>query len=300
MNKVHALTLGTVQFGLDYGISNNNGKPSEQNVAEILDAAFNGGVHCLDTAYAYGDSENVLGNYLINSTNSFNIITKIPKIDDVEVTKDILWSYLNKSLNRLNQKTIFGLMIHDFDTFKNNKNVILDFFKEIVSLGIVLKVGVSVYSSEQALKLCEYPIINLVQLPLNVFSFNIFTDGIIDKLYDLDYSIYIRSVYLQGLFFLSNEMLDSRVPGSKSYIMKLREISLKYKHSIPEIAFKFVRDILGNKASMVIGVENKVQLKENINIFNSASLPVELIEDIKNNFSNISDQITNPVNWRNI
>ena len=44
------LILGTVQFGMDYGINNNDGKPSFEKVKDILDFAYLKGIRLLDTA----------------------------------------------------------------------------------------------------------------------------------------------------------------------------------------------------------------------------------------------------------
>ena len=62
--EVSKFTLGTVQLGLDYGMANAVGKPSEEQAFGILDAAFEAGVNSLDTAVAYGTSEEVIGHYL--------------------------------------------------------------------------------------------------------------------------------------------------------------------------------------------------------------------------------------------
>ena len=73
------LILGTVQFGLHYGVNNTTGKPSKENIKSILDSAYNSGIQLLDTAEAYGDSQNKIGEYHKNSTNKFNIITYLLK-----------------------------------------------------------------------------------------------------------------------------------------------------------------------------------------------------------------------------
>ena len=70
------LILGTVQFGLDYGINNKQGQVSERSIKEILDLAFENGINILDTAEGYGDSQERIGNYHKNSSNIFNIVTK--------------------------------------------------------------------------------------------------------------------------------------------------------------------------------------------------------------------------------
>ena len=55
------LALGTVQFGLDYGITNSEGKVQIREVASILEYAKDKNINILDTASGYGNSEEVLG-----------------------------------------------------------------------------------------------------------------------------------------------------------------------------------------------------------------------------------------------
>ena len=58
MNK---LSLGTVQFGLNYGISNKGGKVKVEEVRKILELAKNSNIDLIDTAISYGDCEKVIG-----------------------------------------------------------------------------------------------------------------------------------------------------------------------------------------------------------------------------------------------
>ena len=61
---ISKLALGTVQFGMDYGINNPAGRISYPNVLKILSEARSAGVQLLDSAFAYGESEPVLGKYV--------------------------------------------------------------------------------------------------------------------------------------------------------------------------------------------------------------------------------------------
>ena len=70
------LILGTVQFGMDYGINNNDGKPSFEKVKDILDFAYLKGIRLLDTAESYGDSQSRIGEYHKITSHKFKIITK--------------------------------------------------------------------------------------------------------------------------------------------------------------------------------------------------------------------------------
>ena len=67
------LCLGTVQFGMKYGINNTLGQPSEENVFEMLDTAFENGIRVIDTARAYGTAETVLGRYFASGKNVYTV-----------------------------------------------------------------------------------------------------------------------------------------------------------------------------------------------------------------------------------
>jgi aryl-alcohol dehydrogenase-like predicted oxidoreductase len=92
------IILGTVQFGLDYGINNKNGQMSEEEVFDILDLAKSTGISYLDTAAAYGNSEERIGSYIAQKNDIFfKIITKF----DLKKYQSPIDS-LNESLSKLN------------------------------------------------------------------------------------------------------------------------------------------------------------------------------------------------------
>ena len=59
--SISELSLGTVQLGVSYGINNQSGKPDRTQAFGILDTALTNGISALDTAAAYGDSEQSSG-----------------------------------------------------------------------------------------------------------------------------------------------------------------------------------------------------------------------------------------------
>ena len=79
------LILGTVQFGLNYGINNLGGKISPTEANRILHYAHKNDISILDTASAYGNSEVVIGEFLSQNENiEFDIITKLKFSDNVD------------------------------------------------------------------------------------------------------------------------------------------------------------------------------------------------------------------------
>ena len=61
------LCLGTVQFGMNYGIRGQK-QPNLKEAIKMLDYAVQNGIANIDTANAYGTAENVVGEFLKKNT----------------------------------------------------------------------------------------------------------------------------------------------------------------------------------------------------------------------------------------
>jgi len=180
---ISKISLGTVQFGQDYGIAN-RGKIPKSEVAQILDYAKSVGIECLDTAFNYGESELVIGEYLREHPGSFKIVSKFSSLEQVE-------EFLEKSLERLGVDELYGYLLHRFEDIKENgKN-----WNEMVSLrklGKVKKIGFSLYSPEELAFLLDKKInFDIVQIPYSVFDrrFEQYFDILKNKKIELDRKI---------------------------------------------------------------------------------------------------------------
>jgi len=124
LNVAHIkkIALGTVQFGMNYGISNKIGQTPELEVAKILQLASNYEIDLLDTATNYGNSEIILGRII---SGQFKIISKFPKPEGKDLSE-----YLDQSLGRLNTNTLYGYIAHDADGLINNPEI----WNELISL----------------------------------------------------------------------------------------------------------------------------------------------------------------------
>ena len=123
------LILGTVQFGLDYGINNSIGKPTNKNIYKILDYAYENGIRTLDTAESYGNAHLIIGNYLKkNSKKKFKLISKLNSKQILNKGK-LKFHIINK-LKEFNIEYIHGYMIHDFKNFIQNEYLL----KELESI----------------------------------------------------------------------------------------------------------------------------------------------------------------------
>jgi aryl-alcohol dehydrogenase-like predicted oxidoreductase len=205
------LGLGTVQFGMDYGISNSRGRIPEPEAAEILDLASRSGVQVLDTAQVYGDSEAVLGRTL-PAQHDFRIVTKAaPIAGQKNQAAMTLREEFQKSLQRLRQKSIYALLCHDAAQLLGPSGSVL--WREMTALrneGLVQKIGASVYTRSEISQLLAAFEIEIVQLPFNLLDQRPRTGGELVELKRRGVEIHTRSTFLQGILLADPQDLDER------------------------------------------------------------------------------------------
>ena len=145
------IILGGVQFGHVYGVSNTIGKTTANQVEKILTHAFHNDIKAIDTSPAYGDSEIVIGHSIRNY--DFDVITKSPVFTDNVITNthvSQLRNSLNQSLDNLRKESLYGLLCHSCDNLlKPGGDLIFDEMQKLKSIGLIKKIGVSVYNSKQ-------------------------------------------------------------------------------------------------------------------------------------------------------
>ncbi|MGL5467274.1 MAG: aldo/keto reductase [Shewanella sp.] len=187
------LALGTVQFGLDYGISNHDGQVCDEELDETIALARHAGIDTLDTAQAYGNAEQRLGQ---RDITGFTIIDKLaPRIPLSDVKAAV-----NNSLHLLGRKRLDGLLLH---RSQDASPAMVELLTDLQKKGSIGKLGISVYSPEEldAWSAAGYPL-ELVQLPANLLDQRFLRTGWLDKLVDMGCEIHVRSLFLQGLLLM--------------------------------------------------------------------------------------------------
>lgn len=281
-NKISKLSLGTVQFGLDYGISNVSGKTEMQEVSKIIKFASEIGISTLDTASAYGQSEEVLGK---NDMTQFNVISKF---SNSVSTRDELNISLNLTLKNLKINSIYGYLAHDSNSLLKFP-VLWDTLQEFKQKGLVQKIGYSLYIPEQLehlLKLNYIP--DLIQIPYNLIDHRFSEYLPILKSYGCE--IHARSIFLQGLFFMESEKLSIFFDPIKPLLCQLKE-KFEDFHSLASF---LLNHVLNNHYidSVVFGVNTEMQLKKNIESFLSYNNQIKINMDVK-----IPGEILLPHKW---
>ena len=198
---INRLALGTVQFGVPYGIANQTGQVSCNEVAAILDYALAAGLDTLDTAIVYGESEQRLGEI---GVGQWQIITKLPAVPEscTDVHGWVQKSVLG-SLERLRAPKLYGLLLHRAQQLLGPQGDAL--YRALVAIkdqGKVEKIGVSIYDPSELDALCSHYQFGLVQAPFNIMDRRLATSGWLERLHQAGTEIHARSVFLQGLLLM--------------------------------------------------------------------------------------------------
>lgn len=285
--------LGTVQFGTNYGISNQDGKTSLDEIENILDVAMRTGISIIDTAAMYGTSEEALGNTL-SENHRFGIVTKTPRFTSLAITSDDMQRLEDsffQSLKKMKQASIYGLLTHNADDLlSENGHLLFSKMSELKQNGLVEKIGISVYTALQIDKILEKYQIDIIQLPINVLDQRLLINGHLSKLKKKEIEIHARSAFLQGLLLMSPETLPP-------FFDTIREHLKNYHRTIQQHGLSPVRAALGFLMNIpeidfiICGVNNHNQLKE----ICKESVPVESIDF--SNFALSDVSILNPSNW---
>lgn len=255
--------LGTAQWGLKYGISNHSGQTKQEEVFRILAYAKAIGIKVIDTASTYGESEQVLGKY---DLADFKIITKIPSLKAQHVDHALVGASLEESflesLHALGVERVQGLLVHDCnDLFTQFGETIITSLQKLKSLGKVGKIGVSIYNSNQILKVLKLFKPDIVQLPFNVFDQRLLHDGTLSVIRNIGIEIHARSIFLQGLLLMKADEIPSYFRPWRAQFKAWNDLCIDLGEQPQHIALDFAAS---NSLidQVIIGVENLSQLVE--------------------------------------
>lgn len=297
------LMLGTVQLGMNYGISNRKGQPSPEEGMTILQEAVNAGINTLDTARSYGSSEEIIGKFLAERSveSTVNVITKFslhPEIKTLEKAWQAVRESVLTSISVLGVPKLNGCLFHR--SSKNDLDIAGQFLPEIFSrlkeCELVDLVGFSAFFPNDLEYVATVPQIDLIQVPFNLFDQRILRNDLLSKVRDGGKLIIARSVFLQGLFFMEDARLPESLRTAIPYLQRLRDFCHLNNITIGTLVLSFVRDH-PDIDCMVIGVENVNQMQELHGLFSSPRLTALQMNDLMNEFFIENELVLTPALW---
>ena len=283
------LALGTVQFGLPYGIANSEGQVTREVAAGIVRAAAASGLDTLDTAIGYGDSEQRLGEI---GVDTWRIVSKLPGVP--EDCRDVTaWAHaaVDGALARLRVPRLHGLLMHSARDLLGSRGAeVSAALASVRASGKAGKVGVSVYGPAELDELARGGEFDLVQAPFSLVDRRLATSGWLRRLHADGVEIHVRSVFLQGLLLM-------RSPGRPSQFDRWGEFWRTFDSWLEQNHLAPLEACLGHVFSypeidrVVVGVDSLRQLRE---ILAAGAVPPVVAPDA---LASEDPDLINPSRW---
>jgi aryl-alcohol dehydrogenase-like predicted oxidoreductase len=280
------MIIGTVQFGLDYGVNSSTAKKvSQEDCDEMLDIAKANGIRLLDTAEAYGDAIEKIAHYHHQADTKFEIISKFLSAENIIQP-------LTDSLKKLEINKYHTILAHKSQDLFFNADVQKDLTK-LKDSGSTKYIGVSIYTNEEFQYSIESKYVDVIQFPFNLLD-NITQRGeLMQRAKEAGKILHARSAYLQGMF-LKPFPLPEKLRPMEVYLQKLQDLCRENDISMAGLCLEYVfsNDLIDN---VIIGHHKPSQLMGNIELirnFNNGAYLRE-VDDIRVKES----ELLSPRNW---
>ena len=292
-NFIKKIILGTAQFGGKYGITNRFGSTQNKEIKKILKICKYEKIKFIDSAINYEKADEKLGK---NNLKYFNLITKIPAVPiNKKDIKSWTLKIVKKTLKHLRKKKLYAVLIHNSsDLIGSQKNKLYEAMINLKKIGLVKKIGISIYDFKEMKKIIEEFKIDIVQVPFNILDRRILDKSLLSLLKKNKIEIHARSIFLQGLLLSTKDIRFTKFKKWEKLWLKIDNYCKKNKTSILNLALNYVLSQKHIK-KVVIGFDDSKQLKqilENTNNFKKKKNFNKLISNNK--------LLINPNNWKKI
>ena len=294
------LCIGTVQFGMNYGVQGGV-RPSLGDAVAMLDYATQNGVDAIDTAAAYGTAEEVVGDFLSRKTLPRASIPVISKFgmgifegaDAVDFPQRLRVA-AEESLKRLRTDYLDAFICHVPSAAGDE--AVLSAMSALKDLGLARHIGFSIYETDEAMACMAAGTVDFMQAPFSVFDQRMRTAGVLAKAAEKGVDVHTRSAFVQGLMLMDAEAIPAHLAAAKPYVCELDALCREHGITRGALALAYVK-AQPEISHLVFGVDNLAQLKEIVADF-GRGVPAEVEEDIAARFASVPADIFMPNKWR--
>jgi aryl-alcohol dehydrogenase-like predicted oxidoreductase len=255
------LGIGTVQWGMRYGVANQSGRPAQDELGRMLNHGRAEGISLLDTARMYGDAESIIGAL---QTQDLRIVTKMPALASAagHELSTFLRRNFEESLKLLNTDSVYGYLVHHSgDLLGKHGSEVRDFLEGLRDTGTVKKIGVSIYDGYEVIEVLRSFRPDIVQLPLNVLDQRLLLDGTLAMLKSEGIEVHVRSVFLQGLLLIDLTRIPTYFEPMRPLLNRWHARAHVQDLTLPQAALSFVRE-QSAVDTVIVGAESLIQLRE--------------------------------------
>lgn len=288
--------LGTAQMGSAYGIANRQGELDAVQVDHVVAAAWSCGVRQFDTAQAYGESEQRLGAALerLGLTDTARVITKLdPRLD--YGGPEWVTSSVKTSLQRLRVSRLDSIMLHRFSWLAQWENGLGAALLSLRDRGQTARLGVSTYGLEEVKRALDHPAMEVIQVNANPWEPELLLEGVLAEASEAGRTIYVRSLFLQGLLLMTPEGVAERLPVALPALQEWLGFCREQGTTPFEWCMRFAATL---KCPVVLGAETETQVRANARLLEAKPLSVEEVRFCRERVRpHLSRDILDPSRW---
>ena len=296
------LIIGSVQLGLAYGAANRTGKPDRASALRLARRAADARVGGFDTARAYGDSEERLGQALVG--RRISIVTKLSPLNELppdaspEAVVAAVDASIARSLSALQRERLDCLLLHRAAHLTAFHGVAWRRLEHHLANGTVGSLGASVQSPVEALVALDHANVRHIQLPFNVLDWR-WTEGITAIRSKPSITVHARSVFLQGVLAAGDPSVWPRIEGidASALIDWLDDCVAKFRReNVADLCLAYVRgqDWIDG---VVVGMETEAQLESNLCLKSQPPLTGAECAAIEASRPRVPEQLLDPARW---
>lgn len=244
------LALGTVQFGLAYGVVGRSERVADAEAAAILAHAAEAGITTLDTAAAYGDIEQRLAG--LCGATPFEIVSKVPPLPAEGDAAAFVAQAVQRSAERLGPRLAALLFHRAGDLLGPQGDAAWRAAADALPPGV--KLGVSAYGPDELARVAARHPVAIAQLPGNALD---------QRLHGHAFpgiELHLRSVFLQGLLLAEGATGAARVPACAPALAAWQRWCGAQGLAPIEAALGLARALPG-VSRLVVGVDDLAQLR---------------------------------------
>ncbi|MBW9209517.1 aldo/keto reductase [Mumia sp. zg.B21] len=305
---VDDLVVGTAQLGMDYGIANTSGRPTTAMATVLVRTALTNGVTILETARAYGASEETIGVALAEGWQSrAQVFTKLSTLEDCPsgALPATVHAFVDQSVlascHALRRSRLDVLSLHRAAHLEAWDGEALARLRWWVAEGTIGTLGVSVQTPDELRRALALDEVTVVQLPFNLLDHR--WDDVLDDLAQVraarPLTVHARSALLQGLLIADADDAWRRAGVTEAVTVRswLRETTHELgRADVVDLALAFVRAQNWIDA-VVLGMESLDQLSVNLSLFQRPPLTPAEVSEVLRTRPWLPESTLDPASW---
>ena len=298
------VSLGTAEIGLDYGFkgSPQYARPTVQDSIRLIHRAVDRGIDWLDTARAYGDSEEVIGQALKDLSPRPRISSKViwdHPVDEMDAAaqRDHVFQSIEASLRALQVDAIDLLYIHNATEKLLRETAIRDSLEEARSRGKIRLAGATCYGEEDALATLKDPLFQVLQVPFSLLNQKM-RQRVFPEAASKGVGIFVRSVFLRGVLTPQIDFLPERLAPLREQSSKILQVLGSEVDGLAEAAVRFCLS-LPEISSVLMGLKNEAELESNVSSLTRGPLP-EAVMPAMAGMSLSDPTLVDPTSWQDL